>query len=237
MSAPFSSETRGLAWSRLAWWVLHRTWMIKRAVRDCGDCELLVRGVCVFGPKKLGADSVITSQDSVANEVSFVRKGVVALTVLTSEGDQAHVAVRGPRSLLGLESLRQLPSPAEVTAVTEVELCVAPAEKVRSWVGPETGARRMFELAVGELLDQRRDVDFRSGSAEARVARFLLVCGEHIGRGKEAAFSKMRAASVLGLRPETLSRVLKGLAQRGLILTTPALKIVDPNALRIIAAA
>jgi CRP-like cAMP-binding protein len=210
--------------------------MIKRAVRDCGDCELRVRGVCVFGPKKLAADSIITPQDSVAGEVSFVRKGVVALTVLTSEGNQAHVAVRGPRSLLGLESLRALPSPAEVTAVTDVELCVAPADQVRSWVGPETGARRMFELAVGELLDQRRDVDFRSGAADARVARFLLVCGDHVGRGKDAAFSKTRAASVLGLRPETLSRVLKRLTDRGLIETAPAVKVLDPHGLGLVAA-
>jgi CRP-like cAMP-binding protein len=210
--------------------------MIKRAVRDCGDCELLVRGLCVFGPKKLAADSVITLQDSVAEEVSFVRKGVVALTVLTSEGDQAHVAVRGPRSLLGLESLRELPSPAEVTAVSDVELCVAPAERVRSWVGPESGARRMFELTISELLDQRRDVDFRSGSADARVARFLIVCAEHMGRGRGAAFSKMRAASVLGLRPETLSRVLRRLLERGVIETTPVLKILDAEALSVIAA-
>jgi CRP-like cAMP-binding protein len=209
--------------------------MMKRAVRDCGDCELLVRGQCVFGPKKVAADSVITLQDSVADEVSFVRKGVVAMTVLTSEGDQAHVAVRGPRSLLGLEALRELPSPAEVTAVTDVELCVAAADRVRTWVGPETGARRMFELTVNELLDQRRDVDFRFGSAEARVARFLLVCAEHMGRGKGAAFSKMRAAAVVGLRPETLSRVLKRLAQRGAIETGPQVKILNPDALRIIA--
>jgi CRP-like cAMP-binding protein len=210
--------------------------MIKKAVRDCGDCELLVLGKCVFSPKKLSADSVLTLQDSVADEVSFVRRGVVSLTVLTAEGEQAHVAVRGPRSMLGLESLRGLPSPAEVSAITDVQLCAAPKERVNAWLGPESGARRMFELATAELLEQRRDVDFHSGSAEARVARFLLMCCEHLGRGKEAPFSKTRAASVLGLRPETLSRVLRRFAARGLIETGPDVRVLDRYGVGVVAA-
>ncbi len=211
--------------------------MIKRAVRDCSDCELMVQGRCLFAPKKVPADAVLTAQDMIAQEVSFVRKGVVAMTVLTSEGDQAHVAVRGPRSLLGLEALRALPSPGEVTAVTEVQLCAAPADRVKAWLGPETAARRMFELAMGELLDQRRDVDFRSGTADARVARFLLMCAEHVGRGKESPFSKARAASVLGLRPETLSRVLKRLSDRGIVDSSEGVRVLDLEALQAVAEA
>jgi len=209
--------------------------MIKRAVRDCSDCELLMQGRCVFAPKKLSADAVLTAQDMVAEEVTFVRNGVVAMTVLTPDGEQAHVAVRGPRSMLGLESLRKLPSPAEVTAVTDVQLCAAPAERVRAWLGPETAARRMFELAMGELLEQRRDVDFRSGPAEVRVARFLLLCAEHVGRGKDAPFSKQRAASMLGLRPETMSRVLKRLSARGILDSTHGVRVLDVDGLKAVA--
>ncbi|MBK7859825.1 MAG: Crp/Fnr family transcriptional regulator [Archangiaceae bacterium] len=210
--------------------------MIKRAVRDCSDCELMMQGRCVFAPKKLNADAVLTAQDMVAEEVAFIRKGVVAMTVLTSDGEQAHVAVRGPRSMLGLESLKSLPSPAEVTAVTELQLCAAPAERVRSWLGPETAARRMFEIAMGELLEQRRDVDLRSGRAEIRVARFLLLCAEEVGRSKDAPFSKARAASVLGLRPETMSRVLRRLAARGMVDSTKDVRVLDVEALRALAA-
>ncbi len=210
--------------------------MIKRPVRDCSDCELTVQGACVFAPRKLSADAVLTPQDMVADEVSFVRQGVVALTVLTAEGTQAHVAVRGPRSMLGLEALNALPSPAEVTAVTDVQLCVASADRVRAWLGPDTGARRMFELAVGELLEQRRDVDLRSGPAEVRVARFLLLCAAHVGRGKRAPFSKARAASVVGLRPETMSRILARLAARGIVDRSTAVRVLDVEALRAVAA-
>jgi CRP-like cAMP-binding protein len=233
MSARSSSDAQR---AHVAQRLLESLTMIKQAVRDCGDCDLMVQGKCVFGPKKLPADAVITLQDSVADEISFVRRGAVSMTVLTSEGEQAHVAVRGPRTMLGLESLRGLPSPAEVTAITDVQLCVAPKDRVSAWLGPESGSRRMFELAMGELLEQRRDVDFHSGSAEARVARFLLMCCEHMGRGRQAPFSKTRAASMLGLRPETLSRVLRRLAARGLIETGPDVRVLDPYGVGVIAA-
>ncbi|MBL8956522.1 MAG: Crp/Fnr family transcriptional regulator [Myxococcaceae bacterium] len=196
----------------------------------------MTQGRCVFAPKKLSAEAVLTAQDMVAEEVAFVRKGVVAMTVLTSDGEQAHVAVRGPRSMLGLESLKALPSPADVTAVTELQLCAAPADRVKSWLGPESAARRMFEIAMGELLEQRRDVDLRSGPAEVRVARFLLMCAEHVGRGKDAPFSKARAAAVLGLRPETMSRILKRLAARGMVDSTKNVRVLDVEALRALAA-
>ncbi len=209
--------------------------MIKRAVHDCSDCELMMQGRCVFAPKKLAAEAVLTAQDMVAGEVTFVREGVVALTVLTPDGAEAHVAVRGPRSMLGLEALSGRPSPAEVTAVTDLQLCAAPAERVRSWLGPESAARRMFELAVGELLEQRRDVDLRSGPADVRVARFLLLCAEHVGRTRDAPFSKARAASVLGLRPETMSRVLKRLASRGIVDSSKNVRVLDLEALRAVA--
>ncbi len=187
---------------------------------------------CAFAPRKLAADTVLMAQGVVAREVAFVREGVVALTALTPDGAEAHVAVRGPRSMLGLEALGEKPSAAEVRAVTDVQLCTAPVERVRPWLGPDSAALRMLELAMGELSEQRRDVGFRSGSAEVRVARFLLACANHVGRGKKAPFSKSRAAAVLGLRPETMSRVLKRLGERGILDSEHGIQVLDYEALR-----
>ncbi len=196
----------------------------------------MVGGRCVFAPKKIEPDALLTPQGALANEIAFVRNGVVSLTTVAANGEQTHVAVRGPRSLLGLEALQDKPSPAEVRAVTEVRLCTAPMHTVKGWLGPESAPKRLFELALGEVLEQRRDTDFRSGRAEARVARFVLACARHVGRGRDAPFSKARAAAILGMRPETLSRVLKKLSARGFLDASTGVRVLDADALSELAA-
>lgn len=206
--------------------------MLRRSVHDCSDCELHTDGRCVFAPRTVHADALITAQGAVPTEVSFVRKGVVSTSTVSASGDVTGASVRGPRSLLGLEALRKLPSQSELRAVTEVSLCSAPIAQVESWLGPSGPARRMFEMTLDEVLEQRRDAAFRSGTAESRVARFTMVCSTLIGRGADTPISKTRVAALLGIRPETLSRVLTSFVERGIIERGKGIKLRDVDALR-----
>jgi len=206
--------------------------MLKRNVHQCTDCELHVAGRCIFAPRTVPPDTLIAQQGEVPTVVSFVRQGVVSASTVTASGDVTGASVRGPRSMLGLEALRNLPSQAELRAVTEVGLCSAPLSTVNSWLGPDSAARRLFELALDEVLEQRRDASFRSGTAESRVARFTIVCAELVGRGHAAPISKNRVAGLLGIRPETLSRVLTSFAERGYIENSSGIKLRDVAALR-----
>ncbi len=202
--------------------------MLRPPVHDCASCSLGPRGRCVFARKAVRAGAVMVVQGEAPPELAFVRSGIVALTTVGDDGAEAWTAIRGPRSLLGAEAMQGAASRSEVRAVTDVELCTASVQTVHRLLADPASARALFQLTVSELLDQRRDIDFRSGGTEARVARLMLAL--------DAPLPKARAASLLGIRAETFSRVLRRFAARGLIDRGAAMRVLDRAALEAIAA-
>ncbi|MBK7859664.1 MAG: Crp/Fnr family transcriptional regulator [Archangiaceae bacterium] len=194
-----------------------------RRVHGCADCELLANGRCVFEPEEVAAGSSISAAGQIAGAVSFVCTGIVEVTRVGADRS----VLRGPRTLLGLEALEKLPSPVEVRAMTDVRLCAAPLERVEAWLGPPSGARRLFELASRALIERDGEANLRAGPPEVRVARLLLALAPHAERGRDAALSKARAAAVTGLTPQALWRVLHRLAERGLVDSVTGFQIRD----------
>jgi len=210
--------------------------MLRPPVHECSDCELGQAGKCVFARKKVGPDSVLVPQGSLPVEVGFVRSGVVSLSAVSGDGEQTWGAVRGPRSLLGIEAMEGVASPCEVRTLTQVEICAATVPVVKGWLGSAGGARALFNLTLTELLEQRRDVDFRTGSIPARVARFALAFERLIGTNDvQRPLSKARVAALMGIRAETLSRVLRRFSTRGLLDSTMGIRVLDRAGLEAIA--
>lgn len=210
--------------------------MLRRPVHECKDCELGAGGTCVFARKKVAADSVLVVQGSLAPELGFVRNGVISLSAVSGSGEQTWAAVRGPRSLLGIEAVEGAASACEVRTLTDVEVCAATVPTVKTWLGTAGGARVLFNLTLTELLEQRRDVDFRTGSIQARVARFALAFERLIGTNDaHRPLSKSRVAGLLGIRPETLSRVLGRFSKRGYLDAATGMRVIDRAALEAIA--
>lgn len=210
--------------------------MLRRPVQDCNDCELGSSGKCVFARKKVAADTVLVPQGSVPTEIGFVRAGVVALAAANGEGTQTWGAVRGPRSVLGIEALEGTASAYEVRTLTEVEVCAATVPVVKTWLDSPGGARALFELTLTELVEQRRDVDFRTGRIQARVARFALAFQQLIGSNDpRRPLSKARVAALLGIRAETLSRVLCRFSARGFLDSALGMKVLDREGLEAVA--
>ncbi|MBK7863006.1 MAG: Crp/Fnr family transcriptional regulator [Archangiaceae bacterium] len=202
--------------------------MLRAPVHDCRDCELGAGGSCVFTRKTLRAGAVMVAQGGPPAEVAFVRSGVVGLSVVAGSGEQTWSAVRGPRSVIGIEAMAGAPAAFEARALTEVEVCAASVSVVRAALGSARGARALFELALAELTAQRRDVDFRTGPPLQRVARFVREFERLIGsHGARRPLSKARVASLVGIRPETLSRVLQRLRARGYLDARAELKVLD----------
>lgn len=208
--------------------------MLRKEVHDCADCELHHDGTCVFAPKRVKADEVLTTQGTVASEVGFVRSGIVALSAVNASGEQTWGGVRGPRSILGVEAVEGSASTVEVRALTDVELCSATVPTVKFMLGSPEGARRLFGLTLTELLEQRRDIDFRTGTADVRVARFALVCEQLVGKGGAQPLSKVRVAALIGIRPETLSRVLRRFSDNKWLDATVGIHVLDRPALEAI---
>ena len=89
-----------------------------------------------------------------------------------------------------------------------------------------------MSLLLSELEHRQEDAALRRGGALGRVARLLSMCSND---QELEAIPKNVLARSLGLRAETFARCLTRLQARGLIISTPKLRVVDPAALRAVA--
>jgi CRP/FNR family transcriptional regulator len=175
--------------------------------------------------------SVLLRHGAPVRAICCVRSGRVKLSVADASGTERAYAMRGPGSLLGLEALLGLPSlfDARVDVAGEVGF-VAPAQLER-WIesNPDHAPSVVKRVLAEEvkLASERQLID---GTAEARLARFLL--DRENNRFLSAWNHTLRrdVAVLLGMRPETLSRTIRTFRRRGVV--DAELKVVDVRALR-----
>ncbi len=205
--------------------------MLERPVHECGDCILNSGGRCPFVAKKVKAGATLWMQGDVPREVVFIRDGLFSLSATEPSGTETLTSVRGPRALVGTESLQGRPASVSVEALTDATVCAAEANVVQRWLGPATAANSLLTLALDELARQARELNLRSGPSLARVARFLMEYAKLIDGGRQAPFSKQHVARLLGMRAETLSRCLRQLVDAGIIESGRHVVICDPDKL------
>ncbi|XXF79919.1 Crp/Fnr family transcriptional regulator [Myxococcaceae bacterium GXIMD 01537] len=204
-------------------------------VQDCRTCPIGVAAVgrCPFTPIRVPAASVLCAQGERQGNAYFVRDGLLALRTVDAEGSESWLALRGPRTML-FPNTQQQPSPCELRTVTEARLCSAPAEPLAAWMGPPGSPQRtLLELLLSELERHRRELSWRSGESDSRLARFLLASCE--GGEQRALPPKQLVARALGMRPETLSRCLRRFIDRGLVTEQPSLRVLDREGLNAVA--
>ena len=215
--------------------------MFEKPVDSCASCPLHAGGRCAFVPRKVRAGERLWSQGEVPPEVMFVQSGTVALTATDAEGGHWWNGVRGPRSLLGVEAIQGKPARARAEVVTDASLCSADPAALRTQMSaPGTPAASELSSALVPLLleelDHRSDeTRGRSGTALSRVARFILEHSELVESGQRGPFSKRHVASMLGIRPETMSRSLATLTNDGLITVGRHITIEDRARLELVA--
>lgn len=211
--------------------------MLSQPIPNCRVCPLSAAGAgrCPFTPTQLPASAVVCNQGDAHPTVYFIREGTVALCTVDADGAESGLAIRGPRSLLGFESLSGAPSPFEIRAISALRLCSMSAKALGRWMGPERSpAQSVLELLLTELARRQEDMSWRRGDSMSRVARFVLASGLKASGAK--ALQKQMVARVLGMRPETLSRCLGKLAERGLIARGGGAKVVDAPGLAAVGA-
>jgi CRP-like cAMP-binding protein len=170
--------------------------------------QLLPRGATLF------------EQDDEPDFLHMLLEGSIGLQASVAGAGRTMVEMFGPGELfLAPAVLLRLPYLASATALTEVRVLMIPAGIFRDAVD------RSHELcrATTQLLARHwrlmvdQVVDLKLRSAEDRVARFVARrVSEEAGDG-QALLPEPRTAIAarLGMTPETLSRALAGLEQKG----------------------
>ena len=214
-----------------------RSWypslVFARPVESCATCALGASGSCLFSPRQVTAGAVLELQGEVATEVSFVKQGLLALSAIDAAGLEMLASVRGPRALIGLEGLHGRSARFTVTALMDSVVCTTAAAALSRDVElhrPSHPASALLGVVLDELDSTCRDANLRAGPARTRVARFIAAYAGLLRPGQRTAFSKRHVATLLGIRPETMSRCLKALADEGLI-ADDRIEVLDPEGL------
>jgi CRP/FNR family transcriptional regulator, cyclic AMP receptor protein len=156
-------------------------------------------------------DEVVFSQGAVADEVFYLQKGKIKLTVVSERGKEAVVGVLGPSHFFGEGCLNG--HPLRVTTATAIEpslITRIPKAAMIATLHDEVG---FSELFIADLLNRNSRIeedliDQLFNSSEKRLARVLLLLANF---GKEATtepiigkFSQETLAEMIGT---TRSRV------------------------------
>nr|WP_145552633.1 Crp/Fnr family transcriptional regulator [Variovorax boronicumulans] len=195
-------------------------------------------------PRHAPAGAVLAARQAVPQTALYLQDGRVVAGLL-QQGSLRHrlVQFEAPCWLDAACALLNRPSPCDWVAETPVTLRTVPATVLRQWHAtlPEAAARMLVDMALAQRRQAEAALALLVQDAEARCAQWLL---QHASRADDGRVRialqqrKRTIAAQLGMAPETFSRVLRQLRERGLVLQSGAqLLLPDPDGLRQIAAA
>lgn len=194
---------------------------------ECDDCPLGRASKpepCPFRERVVQKGAVLVRQGLVPLSVTRVKAGAVLVASVGPAGEDVGCATRGEGALLGLEALTGAPSTYQASAQQRSTVCVASAGAFRHWVGDlSSRAGTMLDLVLRETRRREEERVTSSGSAPARVARYLL--DRERNGGEKVTFAVV--ARMLRMRPETLSRAIATLRDEGVVSRTRTLDVLD----------
>jgi CRP-like cAMP-binding protein len=185
---------------------------------------------CPFRNQTRPAGSILLHQGETPRTVWLVLEGTVLLSSFDTNGDETLCALRGPGSLIGSEAIRGAPVDYEAWTLTDASLCALGADAFDAWLGAaRSPGRAIAELVLDELIRDREERIALTGSAVARVARFLVE--DLRRRGGALDVEQKVLARMLGMRPETLSRALARLRDVGALAEGRRIRVLDAHRL------
>jgi CRP-like cAMP-binding protein len=200
---------------------------------DAITCDVCVLGTacqgghCAFIRSSFPAGYVLFHQGDRPQAAHFLSRGLVLLNKLDADGELVRQTLRPSGSLLDVQVSRGLPHGATAIAAVDIDVCILALSAFTAWLGPRRSpSRALLELALQEVRSTDAEAIRARASATSRVAGFLL---DHVGEGTHAPLDLQHQliASLLGIRPETLSRSLVVLRDAGAIAGHRRVRVVD----------
>lgn len=200
-------------------------------------CALIARSIEHGGPFQAAtrsAGSVLSQHGSAIEHVQQVRSGRVKLSVADASGAERSYAMRGPGSFIGLEGLLGLPAQLDAHADVGCELAIAKVDTFERWLEDQRVPPLMLARhLIAEQVRVTAERVLSDGSSEARAARFALERRTNPYLSAWLGAPRHEVAGLLAMRPETLSRAMRTLQDRGVL--GPDFEVRDSDALRRIA--
>jgi CRP-like cAMP-binding protein len=151
--------------------------------------------------------------------VFTLRKGLVKLVRVTSDGRERVVRVLFPGDVVGLEALATGHYDSQAVALSEVSLCRIPLDVIHQLGANSPRLHRKlmekWQSALKLADDWLAELNF--GSARQRVQHFIYKMHEVSQDGTAALFSRDDMGAMMDLKLETVSREVTSLVRAGVM--------------------
>jgi CRP/FNR family transcriptional regulator len=164
----------------------------------------------------------IFTEGSKSTGFYIVIKGRVKVFKLSADGKEQILHIVGPKELLGaVSAFAGNPYPAHADAMEKAKAFFFPRKDFLELIQKEPSVvmNMMANLAMRLQHFTRMIEDLSLKEVPGRLAAYLLYLSDQAKHGDtvEIDISKGQLASLLGTIPETLSRILKKMSEKGII--------------------
>lgn len=162
--------------------------------------------------------TVLYEQNQPAPFVYTLRSGVIKLKVDLANGGQRIVRLLRPGDVIGMEALVDQRYHHTAIVLQDADVCRIPREVVLRLDQTNPNIHQSLMQRWQCSVDQADHfiVSLSTGSAEARMARLLILLG-CTGNHPETMPSREDMGALLGITTETASRVMAEFRRRGLV--------------------
>ena len=178
---------------------------------------------------------VVFNQGDIAQEVFVVLEGLVKLSTTSLSGDEIIVDVfSSGQSFAEALAFADREYPVTATVILGARLLAVPSAAIRAELraSPEV-TNAILASAYTHLHRLVEQIERLKGdSSLKRTARFLLALAESAPDKIELPYRKSTIASLIGVKPETLSRNFKRLEDSGVRIAGNKVTIDDMDVLR-----
>ena len=205
------------------------------------EAELLQLHDFVGTRRRVKRGEILWETGAPLHSLYAVRLGFLKSFIITGEGQVQVTGFQMAGEIVGMDAIAAGRHHSTVIALEDTELCPLPfAEFDRLMDRLPSLQRRFFRMMSHELVREQQNMALLGTMrAEQRLATFLLrVSSLYHQRGYSATefvlrMTREELGSYLGLKLETVSRLLSKLQQEGLItVLNKAVKLLDLDALR-----
>lgn len=179
----------------------------------------------------LPEQAVLYEQNQPAAYVYTLRSGIIKLRVDLANGGQRIVRLLRPGDVVGMEALVDQRYRHTAIALQDADVCRIPREVVTRLDQTNPNVHQSLMQRWQCSVDQADHfiVSLSTGSAEARMARLLILLG-CTGNEPETMPSREDMGALLGITTETASRVMAEFKRRGLVHTARGSEVVCDHA-------
>lgn len=162
------------------------------------------------------------------NGVYFIKSGLIALNKLDARGNLAIVRLMKENTILGSRSFfAEEAHSVTATALTDAEVTHLPQATFKTFLEERPHLTLFFTRHLARELRTADEAFLRSTSQNliARLSHLILMLRDEFLKEQEAAgttfdlpLSRRELAEMLGATPESLSRAIKRIEERNLII-------------------